>query len=102
MTMTAKDMNLIAAKLRTCLGTLHSDAEHARVAAAQCVIAVGSALAESNPRFDWQRFAEAAIPDGWNVSESYRKTPSEITRQIREAERRLEELRAELEAAYEQ
>lgn len=100
MAVTRKDMELIAAKLRACLGTLHSDSAQARVAAAQCVIAVGSALAELNPRFDWQRFAEAALPDGWNVVESYRKTPADIARRIRETEQQLEELRAELESAY--
>lgn len=102
MPVTKKDMDVIAAKLRACLGTLHSDAAQSRVAAAQCVIAVGSALAELNPRFDWQRFAKAALPDGWNVVESYGKTPADILRRIRETEQQLEVLRAELESAYEQ
>lgn len=101
MTVTAKDMEIIATKLRACLATLRSDSAsaQARVAATQCVVAVSSALAESNPRFDRHRFAKAALPEGWGTVESYGKTPADIIRRIRETERQLEELRDELEAA---
>lgn len=99
MTVTRRDMDLIAAKLRQCLETLRSDSAQARVAATQCVVAVSSALAESNPRFDRHRFAKAALPEGWGTVESYGKTPADIIRRIRETERQLEELRDELEAA---
>lgn len=100
MTVTRRDMDLIAAKLRQCLETIRSDSVQARVAATQCVVAVGSALAESNPRFNHHRFAKAALPDGWGTVESYGKTPADILRRIRETERQLEELRAALEEAY--
>lgn len=100
MTITAKDMNLIAAKLRGALTQLRPEPPVARVAGAMCLVAVGEALRESNPRFDWERFTKAAVPDGWNVVSSYSKTPADINRRIREAEQQLEELRAELEEAY--